>query len=62
MKHTIIGAGIGGLATALAFEKKGIEYEVYERASEINEVGAGIWLSPNALQVLESIGVLEEIL
>ena len=59
--YTIIGAGIGGLTTGLAFEKKGIEYQLFEKAPELNEVGAGIWLAPNALQVLESLGVLKEI-
>lgn len=62
MKYSIIGAGIGGLATALAFEKIGVAYHVYERASEISEVGAGIWLAPNALQVLDYLGILEEVL
>ncbi|OAD44436.1 FAD-dependent monooxygenase [Polaribacter atrinae] len=61
MKYTIIGAGIGGLTTALAFEKKGIEYQIFEKAPVLNEVGAGIWLAPNALQVLESLGVLEDV-
>ena len=61
MKYTIIGAGIGGLTTALAFEKKGIAYQLFEKAPVLNEVGAGIWLAPNALQVLESLDVLEEI-
>lgn len=61
MKYTIIGAGIGGLTTALAFEKKGIEYQLFEKAQELNDVGAGIWLAPNALQVLDSLDVLEEI-
>jgi 2-polyprenyl-6-methoxyphenol hydroxylase-like FAD-dependent oxidoreductase len=61
MKYTIIGAGIGGLTTALAFEKKGIAYQLFEKAPVLNEVGAGIWLAPNALQVLESFGVLDEI-
>jgi len=59
--YTIIGAGIGGLTTALAFEKKGIEYQIFEKAKELNEVGAGIWLAPNALQVIESLGVLEQV-
>ncbi|QXP64583.1 FAD-dependent monooxygenase [Polaribacter sp. HaHaR_3_91] len=62
MKYTIIGAGIGGLATALAFEQKGIEYQVFEKAPVLNEVGAGIWLAPNALQVLESLGTLEDVI
>ena len=61
MKYTIIGAGIGGLTTALAFEKKGIEYQIFEKAPELNEVGAGIWLAPNALQVLERLDILEEV-
>ena len=61
MIYTIIGAGIGGLTTALAFEKKGIDYQVFEKATVLNEVGAGIWLAPNALQVLESLDLLDEI-
>ena len=59
--HTIIGGGIGGLSTALAFEKLNITYQVFERATEINEVGAGIWLAPNALQVFDWLGLLEAI-
>lgn len=61
MKYSIIGAGIGGLTTALAFEIKGVEYHIFEKASELSEVGAGIWLAPNALQVLEYFGVLADI-
>lgn len=62
MKYTIIGAGIGGLTTALAFEQKGVDYHVYEKAPELNEIGAGIWLAPNALQVLDSLGILKEVI
>lgn len=61
MKFTIIGAGIGGLATALAFEKAGIDYEVYEKVPVFKEVGAGIWLAANALQVFDFLGILEHI-
>ena len=61
MKYTIIGAGIGGLTTGLAFEKAGIEYQIFERFKDLKEVGAGIWLSPNALQVLEYLDLLEEV-
>jgi len=61
MKYTIIGAGIGGLTTALAFEKKGIEYEVFEKSPELTDVGAGIWLAPNALQVFEHLNILNDI-
>lgn len=60
---SIIGAGIGGLVTALSFDKLNISYKLYERAESIKEVGAGIWLSPNALQVIEWISpkLLKEI-
>ena len=61
MKYAIIGAGIGGLTTALAFEQRGIDYQIFEKAPILNEVGAGIWLAPNALQVLEHLEVLDEV-
>ena len=61
MKYSIIGAGIGGLTTALAFEKRGIDFHIFEKASELSEVGAGIWLAPNALQVLEHLEILGDI-
>lgn len=61
MLYTIVGAGIGGLTTALAFEKCGIEYQIFEKAPELNEVGAGIWLAPNALQVFEWLGILDDV-
>lgn len=61
MKYTIIGAGIGGLTTGIAFERKGIDYQIFERFTGFNEVGAGIWLSPNALQVFEYLNLLAEV-
>ncbi|SEL49072.1 2-polyprenyl-6-methoxyphenol hydroxylase [Aquimarina amphilecti] len=60
---SIVGGGIGGLVTALSFDKLNIPYKLYERAVSLEVVGAGIWLSPNALQVLEWINpsLLQEI-
>lgn len=60
---SIIGGGIGGFVTALSFDKLNIPYTLYERAACLKVVGAGIWLSPNALQVLEWINpeLLKEI-
>ncbi|MEY4256009.1 MAG: hypothetical protein RLZZ141_1236, partial [Pseudomonadota bacterium] len=52
----IVGAGIGGLAAALALAKKGIASIVCERASELGEVGAGLQLSPNATRILRAWG------
>lgn len=59
--YTIIGAGIGGLTTALVFEKLNIKYQLFEKSKAPNALGAGIWLAPNALQVLEFAGVLDAI-
>jgi 2-polyprenyl-6-methoxyphenol hydroxylase-like FAD-dependent oxidoreductase len=53
----IIGGGIGGLTTAVALRRAGIEAEVYERAAELREVGAGLSLWRNALVALDRIGL-----
>jgi len=60
--YSIIGAGIGGLTTALVFEKLGISYQLFEKYESANAVGAGIWLAPNALKVLEFCGVLDNVI
>jgi 2-polyprenyl-6-methoxyphenol hydroxylase-like FAD-dependent oxidoreductase len=57
----IIGAGIGGMATALALARRGLEVIVFEQAQTIGEIGAGIQLAPNALRVLDELGVLAEV-
>jgi salicylate hydroxylase len=57
----VIGAGIGGLAAACALRDKGFEVEVYERAAELGEVGAGLQLGPNAVKVLRALGVEERL-
>lgn len=53
----IVGAGIGGLAAASALTKRGIEVDVYERADQLGEVGAGVQLGPNAVKVLRALGL-----
>jgi 2-polyprenyl-6-methoxyphenol hydroxylase-like FAD-dependent oxidoreductase len=59
--HLIVGAGIGGLASAIAFGRDGREVTVLERSSFTEESGAGIQLGPNATRVLHSLGALEAI-
>jgi len=56
-KILIAGAGLGGLAAASCLMKAGHEVEVYEQASELGEVGAGIQISANAMHVLRSLGL-----
>lgn len=62
MKVAIIGGGITGLTTAIALDRKGIDYVVFEKENSLNEVGAGIWVSVNALQVYEKLGLTGELL
>lgn len=61
-KGIIIGAGIGGLTTAIALAQKGIQVQIYERASEIKEVGAGVWIAPNGMQIFDKLGIAQEII
>lgn len=55
----IIGGGIGGLAAALACSRVGAPVELFERAPEFTEVGAGIQLGPNVVKVLHDWGLQE---
>ena len=57
----VIGAGIGGLATAVALHRIGINVSLYERAAQIREVGAGMMLWPNATRVLGAFGLLDHV-
>lgn len=59
MRVVVIGAGIGGLATASALIRHGHEVQVYEQAPELKEVGAGIQMTPNAVKVLRALGLEE---
>ena len=58
-KTLIIGGGIGGLATALAFARTGAPVELFERSPAFTEVGAGIQLGPNVVKVLHDWGLQE---
>src|SRR5262245_2242864 len=53
----IIGGGIGGAAAALSLLRAGFDVQVYEQASELREVGAGIQISPNASRILHRFGL-----
>ncbi|MBV7440029.1 FAD-dependent monooxygenase [Weeksellaceae bacterium TAE3-ERU29] len=57
----IIGAGIGGLTTALTLQKRGLDVILYESSSEIKPVGAGIILASNAMQIFDKLGLKDKI-
>ena len=57
----IAGAGIGGLTAALAIAQRGFRVAVFDQAERLEEVGAGIQLSPNASRVLIGLGLGDEL-
>jgi 2-polyprenyl-6-methoxyphenol hydroxylase-like FAD-dependent oxidoreductase len=56
----VVGAGIGGLAAAVAFGQRGVEVDVVEIRPEGSVRGVGLTLSANALRALDKIRLLEE--
>lgn len=57
----IAGAGIGGLAMALSLLRRGTDCDVFEQASELREVGAGLWISMNGVRVLKDLDLTKQI-
>ena len=57
----VLGGGIGGVAAALSLARRGRRVHVLEKATELAEIGAGLQLAPNAMRVLDWLGVLERI-
>jgi salicylate hydroxylase len=59
MRIAVAGAGIAGLSSALALAARGFSVDLFERAAVLEEIGAGIQLSPNATAVLDRLGVAD---
>ena len=59
-KIIIIGGGLGGLTFAVACQRYGIQFDLYEQASKFGTVGAGVEIGPNAVQVLNKLGLEKE--
>ena len=57
----IIGGGIGGLSVARELALRGMKATVLERAPQLNPVGAGIIMNPNAMRVLERNGLADAV-
>jgi salicylate hydroxylase len=53
----IAGGGIGGLAAAVACAQRGVPVQLFERAAQLSEVGAGIQIGPNVTRILQAWGL-----
>jgi 2-polyprenyl-6-methoxyphenol hydroxylase-like FAD-dependent oxidoreductase len=61
MRIVIVGGGIGGLSLARELALRGTQASVLERAAQLNPVGAGIIMNPNAMRVLERNGLADAV-
>lgn len=52
MHIVVIGAGVGGIAVALGLQQRGLDVSVYEQASAVTAVGAGVIIAPNSHRLL----------
>ena len=57
LRIAVIGAGLGGPATAALLQRAGYPVKVYEQTPSFSRIGAGINLSPNVMRILDRIGV-----
>jgi 2-polyprenyl-6-methoxyphenol hydroxylase-like FAD-dependent oxidoreductase len=57
----IIGAGLSGLTLALSLNKQGIPCKIYESRTASLDIGGALMLSPNALRILDKIGIYKTI-
>lgn len=62
MKISIAGAGIGGLATAIALTRAGHDVRIFEAVKDIRPLGVGINLLPQAVRILSGLGVTDDLL
>lgn len=53
----IIGGGIGGLTMALSLKRNNIDFKIFEKSDKFTEVGAGIGISSNALQIFDKLNI-----
>jgi 2-polyprenyl-6-methoxyphenol hydroxylase-like FAD-dependent oxidoreductase len=61
VRAVVVGAGIGGLATAIALGRACVEPVVIERAPELRDAGFGLVVSANAVTALRSLGLSDAV-
>jgi salicylate hydroxylase len=61
LRVAVVGGGIGGLSAGIALQQAGLDVTVYEQASALGEVGAGVGLGPNGMRMFDRLGLREAI-
>jgi len=61
LRFLVVGAGVGGLTTALSLQQIGADVEVFEAVEELRPLGVGINLLPHAVRELDGLGLLEQL-
>lgn len=62
MQIAIVGAGLGGLVAGSMLQRRGHDVRIYEQASEVQRLGAGINLGPNLMKVMRHVGVEQKLI
>src|SRR6202035_354370 len=62
LQIAVVGAGVGGLTSALALSRQGHSVRVFEKGRELREIGAAVSLWPNALAALDRVGIEGDVL
>jgi salicylate hydroxylase len=57
----IAGAGIGGLTAALALRQQDFNVRIIEQTEYLSDIGAGLQLSPNAMHVMQALGIRQQL-
>ena len=61
LRFVVVGAGIGGLTTALSLHEVGATVDLFDSTQELRPLGVGINLLPHAVRELDALGLLEEL-
>ena len=59
LRAAVLGGGVGGVSAACSLHQRGVEVAVFEQASALGEIGAGVLVLPNGLRQLERMGLGE---
>ncbi|KAF9376099.1 hypothetical protein CPB97_011048, partial [Podila verticillata] len=60
LKVIIVGGGLAGLVMGIMLEQAGIDYHILEQASRLRPLGTSISLHPVIMDVMDQLGLLQD--